>query len=234
MVIPDIFDTEYRYGTITSFRTEYNEEGVPYYFITDDEGWSLYVPSYGSTPEVGNTIKYYSKGIGCFIRGLVIDGVTVYYQTALEWEEDRKSKQEAKDSIAKEKAFDNLAERNRKYDLLPQEFKDRIDRFGTNNPDFWWDLEPYELMCCEDAVKIAAQLKTVEAIQLFQDFSWEDQLLAVPDLDQGHSGNSFSVACGLAKLYLSHPTYVAQQHGALCPLMGCKEYGCVPKDSVES
>jgi hypothetical protein len=53
-------------------------------------------------------------------------------------------------------------------------------------------------------------------------------------LADGHSGNTVGCACLLARLYLTSPEDVARMHGALTPLVGCAEYGCVhPTEGVE-
>lgn len=49
-------------------------------------------------------------------------------------------------------------------------------------------------------------------------------------ISEGHSGNTFGMACRLAYLYLTEPENVIKLHGALAPLVGSKEYGCVPRD----
>ena len=81
-------------------------------------------------------------------------------------------------------------------------------------------------MCCEDAVKIANALRTPAAIKDWSQLPWEQQTAAVPDLNDGHSGNSFGAATRLAWLFLSDPDAIPREHGALCPLVGCRRYGC--------
>lgn len=58
------------------------------------------------------------------------------------------------------------------------------------------------------------------------ELDYEKQIQKVPDLDEGHSGNSFGVSCRLAYWFIKEPEYVYKEHGALCPLIGCKNYGC--------
>jgi hypothetical protein len=108
---------------------------------------------------------------------------------------------------------------------LPPEFQARIARFWRNNPSFSENL-PYELFCCQEAVKIAARCKTAGGIRIFHDLPCEKQREAVPELSGEHSGNTFGAACLLAQCYLEHPELVDKMHGALCPLVGCKDYGC--------
>jgi hypothetical protein len=63
----------------------------------------------------------------------------------------------------------------------------------------------------------------------FRALDWEAQKTIVPDLDDGHSGNTFGAALCLAHLYLTEPEAVAGVMGALAPLVGSEEYGCVPR-----
>ena len=49
--------------------------------------------------------------------------------------------------------------------------------------------------------------------------------------DGGHSGNTFGMAMRLAWLYIEHPDFVAKEHGAMVPLVGCKDYGCTHEEA---
>lgn len=49
--------------------------------------------------------------------------------------------------------------------------------------------------------------------------------------DDGHSGNTFGMAMRLAWLYIEHPDFVAKEHGAMVPLVGCKDYGCTHEEA---
>ena len=48
----------------------------------------------------------------------------------------------------------------------------------------------------------------------------------IPNLGEGHSGKSFGAAMFLASMFLQRPALIAKAHGALCPLVGCDDYGC--------
>jgi hypothetical protein len=88
------------------------------------------------------------------------------------------------------------------------------------------------MFACKEAVKIAKACITVAGVEKFGKLSGDEQKHFVPSLSDGHSGNTFGCAMFLAKCYLTDEKLVAVQHGALCPLVGCKDYGCVPKGSV--
>ena|ERR1022692_473374 len=60
----------------------------------------------------------------------------------------------------------------------------------------------YNVFCCEQAVIIAETLRTKEKILEFNKAGWDEQKKMVPLLDDGHSGGTFSMSCGLAMAYI--------------------------------
>lgn len=60
----------------------------------------------------------------------------------------------------------------------------------------------YNLFSCEEGIKIAESLKTKDKIIEFHKATWEEQKIMVPTIDDGHSGNTFGMACKLAIAYL--------------------------------
>lgn len=177
-------------------------------------------------PHVGDTARLYGKGLGYVVRGVDINGQEVFYRTPTEQEEENQRQLKQMEANNKRRFEENREKYDADYTSLPPEFQRRIDRFRRNNPNFRWKHEGYEMSVCVDAVKIARTLKTTDAIEEFHDADWEVQQEKVPGLFDGHSGNSFGAACFLARLYLEHPDLVDTAHGALCPLVGCEEYGC--------
>ena len=185
----------------------------------------------GFVPVAGMIAKFYGKGFGYTVRGVEINGNIMYYRTPEEEEERHKKWCDDKDERDKK----NFKKMNKKldeyYNKLPDLFKQRIDKFRNNNPDFRWKYESYEMFCCNEAVKIANALKSIEEIKKWKDLSFEEQKKLV-DIDEGHSGNTFGCSVNLACWYLSScPENVVRQYGALAPLVGSKEYGCVPRDT---
>lgn len=176
-------------------------------------------------PEVGDLCRVYA-GWGDRIRGVDLRGEPVFYKTPDElaaeheqWKIDWKER--------KRKNFEkNRRKLDRQFAALPDVFQRRISWFRANNPDFRVDNEGYEMMVCVDAVKIAEAMETVKGVRMFGKSSYKRQRTLVPDLEEGHSGNSFGCAVMLARLYLENPIYVMAEHGALTPLVGCEEYGC--------
>lgn len=226
-------DTEYREHLVTEVS---REKGG--WSIKSGDGWSFYVDDkYGVDPTPGMTARFYGKGIGYDVRGLDLDGRECFYRTAeqeaarhQQWCDEQKAKRLAKFECNREKL-------DAEYAALPVEFQRRLDRFRAGNLEFRPEFESYEMMCCQDAVRIADAMRgririelsageIRDAFEAFAKLSWDGQKALVPDLSDGHSGNSFGMACRLAFLYLVSPTLVEKEHGALTPLVGCEAYGC--------
>lgn len=223
------------------------------YFTTSD-GWSFgSAKSWHIKIKAGDKARFYGKGFGMPIRGLDINGVQCFYRT--ERQEEEKHQLWVKNYEAKKRAeFEkNKASLDESYNNLPEIFQKRIDKFRTNNPEFRWEFESYEMFCCEQAVLIATAIgknlvdKAVTeglplqeakkviaerapiALKKFSDMSWKKEKKMVPGLSDGHSGNTFGCAVALAGLYMSEsPENVEKLYGALAPLVGSEEYGCVP------
>ncbi len=184
-------------------------------------------------PRPGMVITLFGRGFGHPVRGCLLDGACVFYRTP----EEEKAKCRA-DAQAREREQREQFDREReildaRYDALPACFRDRIDRFRSNNPDFRWRFEAYELYCCEQAVVIASVMKSAGEVRTFASMGWDEQVARCPGLDDGHSGNTFGAACRLAMDYLTDPGHVSQRHGALAPLVGSKAYGCVPSEEAK-
>jgi len=205
-----------------------------YYSIQTKEGSGFGLDfKYDVEPKAGDVVEVDITN-GSTIRGLKLNGKEVFYKTDedlarehKEWCDNYKNQQQ--EEFEKEK--DSL---DAKYNALPKVFQERIDKFRANNPNFRVEYESYEMFCCEQAVEIANALQTKEAIKEFADLDWEKQKEKVPNLDGGHSGNTFGMSCRLAYWYLDNPENVAKEHGSLSVLVGSEEYGDVAKDSAEN
>jgi hypothetical protein len=176
-------------------------------------------------PKVGDSLTLWGKGFGFSFRGQAINQTVVWYRDEIE---DRAyHAEDAKKREAEQRA--DYETKRTEHDAiiagLPDVFRQRFAGYRQRNPNFGWKFEGYELMACQDAVRIAEALKTPEAIKAFYDMPWEEQKRAVPDLDDGHSGNSFGFACRMASLYLTNPELVPKFHGAMAVLVGSEEYG---------
>lgn len=203
--------------------------------ISHSDHLIFWIPEeHGVKPRKGQTARFYGRGFGSVVRGVDINGVEVYYRTP---DEQAKKDQEWSENWHREKLekFEatGRAELDAQYAALPLVFQQRLDRFRRNNPFFRWEHEAYEMSCCVDAVKIADVCPTFEDVKAFHALPWEHQKERVPDLSDGHSGNSFGMACRLASLYVDNPRMVPLEHDALCGLVGCNEYGCAPLPTPE-
>jgi hypothetical protein len=213
-------DTEFEAATIKEVR-----DSSTYWSIATTNSYCFSLEKkHGVEPKVGDKIRVYGT-FGHPIRGVVVNGVVAFYRTAGEQDEiNRQAAQKMREDKLREYEA-KKGEIEAAVAAFPPEFQARIARFWRNNPTFW-EFLPYELFCCQEAVKIAARFKTAEGIHAFYDLPYERQREAAPDLSDQHSGNTFGTACALAQCYVSQPGLLDKMHGALCPLVGCKSYGC--------
>lgn len=201
--------------------------------ITGDNGSGFFMGGeHGVVPKVGDIITLYTHR-GSLIHGLDLNGEPVYYKTRAEQEEDHHRYVEEQNRRRDEKFEAEREERDAAFDALPPIFKKRIVWFRAHNPRFRQDYEPYEMSACVDAVTLAEWAQEQdgdagEAIQRFQKLSYEEQRETVPGLAYDrHSGNSFAFAVRLAYHYVTFPENVYEEHGAMVPLVGCQDYGCI-------
>lgn len=218
----DLLDRQFETSIIKSFTTETGG-----YSLTFDNGWSFWMPDVGFAPEVGQTAKLYGRGTGCQVRGLVVNDRVVFYRTEAEQEELNRKDQADRDAKKRTDYDAKADDYNRRVAALPAPFGERINGFRNWKPETWkYDFEPYELFVCEQAVEIANALKTPEEISRFHKLEFAEQKKLVAALSDDHSGNTFGAACLLANLYLTKPDLLPKAHGALCTIVGCKDYGC--------
>lgn len=176
-------------------------------------------------PKVGQTARLYGRGLGYPVRGIVVEGNVLYYRTPEQETQHRQSLSAKHVADKRAKFEERRAQLDAAYRDLHPAFKARLDKFRSSNPNFRWEFEAYEMSCCTDAQNISSKLRTVEAIDEWLKLPFERQKEQVSIFD-GHSGNSFGCAVHLAKLFLDDPKNVILAHGALTPLVGCKDYGC--------
>jgi len=177
-------------------------------------------------PAVGEVGMYFGRGFGYAVRGVVIGGRTYRYQTEQEMNEAQ-DKAAAESRRAAREAFDaGRAEFDARIAALPEPFRLRMAGFLATSDSWGPECGPYELFCCEEAMKIADALKTKEAVKGFAKESYETQRQTVPAISDGHSGNTFGTALRLAYAYLDTPELVPDFHAGLCALLGCDTAGC--------
>lgn len=215
-------DTEFETSTIE--KVDRSGDG---WTMLLDSGWSFFCPANDVVvPAPGMAARLYGKGIGHTVRGLVIDGKPVFYRTDAEQQAKDLAEVEADARKRQAEYHTKQEEYERRIKALPAPLQERIRRFEQVNPIFDRDYLAYELFCCEQAVVIATALKTAEAIREFYNLPYEQQREKVPAIDGGHSGNTFGASCLLARYLIDAPQNLYRVHGAMCGLVGCKEYGC--------
>jgi hypothetical protein len=186
-------------------------------------------------PVVGDTLRLFGRGLGYDVRGIgllnsssrpwKLEGL-YRYQTA---EEKRASHLASVEESNKKKQVEwaeKSGETARRIADLPEPFRARFEWF-MRRPEWGWNFGLYELFCCEEAFKIVRGLRGKDQIEAFARMTVSKQKECVPDLVYGeHSGNTFAAACKLAHCYAEKPDLIPKMHGAICPLVGCKTYGC--------
>jgi hypothetical protein len=198
------------------------------YSVTSDDGWSFWVSAeHGVAPMVGDAFVTWGS-IGRSVRGVAVNGSVLYYRThdeqrshELRQADERKAEQVA-EYEGKRADFDA------RVAALPVPLRERVDGFRARGGDAWrWEFESYELMVCEEAARLAAAFPKAAALRKFAKLrDYDAQKAAYPAMDNGHSGNSWGASVSLALMLHEHPESVPQQHGALCPLVGCGDYRC--------
>jgi hypothetical protein len=198
------------------------------YELKFNDGWCFSIDNKsGIIPKVGDSIRTYGKGIGFTIRGFFVNGKKVYYRTESQQEQKHKNwcKKERKKKVTK--LASEKDDRDTRVKALPESMQKRMQGFYERNKDFRIEFEPYELFCLEQAVAISNICKTDKEISSFHDLSYEEQKKLVPEISDQHSGNTFGFSCLMARILLTgNDEYIIKNHGALCPLVGCNDYGC--------
>lgn len=201
------------------------------YTITREDGWcfggvtrEMVRAAQSPDPEAGMEIAFWGS-IGQVVRGVMLDGVMLYWRSDIA-QRVKHEVELSSERASRQRELDNTrTDRDARRAALPANFQRRLLALESNNPAWRREYEPYELSICEDAVRIATALKTVQAIQAFRKMDWDEQKRAVPGLFDGHSGNSFGMAVRLAHWHIADPGEVEREHGGMCPLVGCVEYG---------
>lgn len=187
-----------------------------------DGSLMLSVPDPGQELTIGETVYAFGKGFGYSVRGAAVGDVLTHYKTAVqeqaEWQENRRLEEARKLLVWQENLPTYMADLNG----LHEPFKNRIE-FFMRDTNWGPQYGAYEMFVCKEAIKIASHCKTADSVKALQSSSWEEQSKVI---DANHSGNTAGAAFTLAYLFLTDAGVVPKMHGALCPLVGCKAYGC--------
>ncbi len=181
-------------------------------------------------PVPGDLCRFYGRGFGYPVRGVSVlkpTGEVFYYYATEDEYVTQRAIEAQRHRAAQRKEFDaNRADWETRVAALPTPFGARI-AFFRRNPEWEYEHGGYELFTCEEAVKIAGAMKTVEGVKALHDAA--DSHAVMPSLSHEHTGNTLGVALMLAHMYIRNEDggkYVMAFHGALCGLVGCKDYGC--------
>ena len=115
--------------------------------ITSEEGNLFFLSkekAQGKVPKVGDIITLHTYG-GCFIRGMDINSVPLYYKTDEELKQDRQKEKEEERKRREERFKELEPELNKLFALLPKILQHRIEMFRKFSPDFRVEDELYEL-----------------------------------------------------------------------------------------
>lgn len=188
--------------------------------ITMSNGWSFWAGSAldGHVPQFGSVIRQYRIGFSG-VLGVVIDDHVFRYKTLAQDRAEHEAWVEQKRAEARKE----FPKRDKLIAELPEVFQQRIHKF-QRAPLFREDLEGYELLVCQEAVAIAARLKTEQKLLIWSRLSCTHQRQFMPELSDGHSGNSFWMSVVLARAYLTNPELVPKIYGALAPMVGSDAY----------
>lgn len=218
------------------------------YTIRTRAGWSIGVPDEALKVLPGSAVTIWGegKGLGSSLRGLVVGNIFCRYRTPPQ-EEVHHQRWVAERTREKEEELERVRPAlDAEFAWLPELFRQRLIRFRTNNPDFRRDFEVYEMFCIREAIRIVGHFNHKypdapgEAYQRWLQLShdgnnkwiqqgqrWANRELM---LDEGHSGNTHSMALLLARCWLEQPWLIPEMHGAMSPLTGCLDYGCHTKE----
>lgn len=201
--------------------TFHNEDDWPIdeYILTDvtvdqDGGLSLRADSWGfgvtaeeargkPVPVPGEKVELLG-GLGYQIRGIFIGGREYRYVTRVEAEAQRVKWLADYERQKREDFEKNIGDWLRRKNALSGPFYQRIQRFENKDfVEFWKDSGAYELFTVEQANWLYHLAMTkpdpVDWINEFYNADWEDQKVMFPDLDEGHSGNTFGGMVYLAR-----------------------------------
>lgn len=216
-------DNDFSVGKIVEVESLDGGWSITYDDVEANARGQVSVPLYPSSPAKGQVIKMYPHDVSATLRGVVIDGVTVYYRTEEEsvaW----LAEQIAADEAVRQQNF--LETRDvyaKRVAALPEPLQARFAYFSHANPDFDWKYGNYELFVCEEAVKIAVAFPSAEAIRVFAKDPFGNGAKIM--LSSDHSAHTFQMAAFIARTLVDAPSELLDVPGALATIVGSAEYG---------
>jgi hypothetical protein len=171
------------------------------------------------------TARFYGRGIGFNVRGVVVDGHTFFYRTP---EQEKQRHQEWVANLKRERAEEyertkgDMAARLQAY---PEVFRRRIERFLKNSPTAW-EHQGYEMAVCDAALRIVDVYRSKAEFDAWVESEYRPQLVKTDDLEL--SGNQWDMAKRLAYWWYTERENIWKDHAAISLLIGCEEAGCPP------
>ncbi len=205
-----IMDYNYKIKTIN--------EAKDGYWVTTDYSSCYLSKEYGVEPKVDDVFKTHMAGSK--IRGVDINGSSVFYKTDEELQQERLNKLK---EIWERKKATFLEEKDgldASFNSLPKAFQESIQKKRDADPNYRINNEAIEMFCYKEAVEIANNLPKFKGIpnydlkarvEKFQSLSFNEQKKLVPSLSDGHSGGTLGTACALASDYVSSSEFAAKK-----------------------
>lgn len=171
------------------------------------DGWTFGVTPVEAegkpVPVVGEKVILLG-GFGHQIRGIFIEGDEYRYITKAEAETERERWLADYEDRKRKDFEENISDWLRRKNALIGPFFERIQRFEDKDfAEFWKESGAYELFVVEQANVLYNLAMTkndpAEWLEWFKEVSWETQRENFPDLDEGHSGNTFGGMVALAR-----------------------------------
>lgn len=157
-------DTGYTTHTVKEFDPESS-------CIETSETWVFYYPTSVTdiVPKPGDILRVYGR-FGRPIRGLMINGRTIYYRTEKMQEIRDRYIQETSKARHRRETDSKMPEYVHQYNELPPLFRRDIDAAMRDNPNFWYEYlgGPYQLFIYTEAYRIHRDL------EVFNDITNED------------------------------------------------------------
>ena len=219
-VTVDFADTQFEEVTLAEVRA--SSDG---HELKRSDGWTLWVETGPITPQAGMTARFYGRGIGFPVRGVVIDGHTFFYRTP----EQEQARHEAwvaelhqKQAEEYEQTKGQLAER---LSVYPDVFRRRIERFLANSATAW-EHQAYEMSVCDAALLIIETYPDADGHKAWVENDYKPD---IPEsFEMGLSGNQWDMARRLAFWWHNERENIYRDHAAISLLIGCEEAGCLP------
>lgn len=158
-------------------------------------------------PQVGDTVHLLG-GFGFQVRGIIIGDVVYRYVTREQAEQEQEEWRADYARQKEESFYANIPDWIKRKNDLDKPFRDRMNRFANKGfKEFWQESGSYELFTVEQANLLynhaKAQDNPIAWLDKFYAADWENQKTLFPDLDEGHSGNTFGGMVSLARAVVS-------------------------------